>query len=176
MNRMKPMAWPLVTLLAGIGATAYIGTDIAAQSARFAKGRDWPSVEGRISTSAVEEGSSYQKYGSDAIYRLRVLYSYTAEGRIFVNDRLSLASDDSFRDRDEANAALSDFPAGASVPVYYQPGDPRKFGADRRGRPLGPLYRVGLWDRRRFARPGVAGRGTQRPAQSRPLTIYNSRR
>lgn len=124
MKRLKALSWPLVMLLAGIAATAYVGTDIAAQSARFAEGRDWPSVEGRVSTSALEEGSSYQKYGSDAIYRLRVRYSYTAEGRLFVNDRVSLASEDSFRDRDEANSELAEYPAGAAVPVYYQPGNP----------------------------------------------------
>jgi hypothetical protein len=88
--------------------------------------RDWPSVPGVITRSAVATKNS----GGKTRYRYDVVYRYQVEGReltcsnVFFGDDVFFGGDVSSRSSDTAYKVTKRYPEGAEVAVYYEPEDP----------------------------------------------------
>jgi hypothetical protein len=84
----------------------------------------WPSVPGRIISSRVaaqnetNDGHSFVRE-----WQVDVDYTYTVNGQPFKSKRIR-ALLPRFSTEDEALALQKRFPAGAEVPVFYDPGKP----------------------------------------------------
>jgi len=88
-----------------------------------AASRSWPSVEGVISRVWIEEapGRGAPRYFT------RINYSYTVNGRPYYSDRIDAANNTLYASRQEAEYVVArSHPAGARVPVYYNPAHPEK--------------------------------------------------
>ncbi len=119
-------AWT-VFLLLGIAAIAAAVTMIVMERAEIADASDWPSVEGSIAFSRLDEQESVGNKGArHRTYLPRVVYFYTVDGRIHRGDRLWLAAPETWGNRDSAEAFLESYRAGGKVNVYYDPADPQR--------------------------------------------------
>jgi uncharacterized protein DUF3592 len=84
----------------------------------------WPSVTGLIVDSRVvaqnesNDGASFTR-----AWRIEVNYTYSASGQTYQNNRIR-AMLPRFSTEAEALAIQQRFPAGAQVPVYYDPAKP----------------------------------------------------
>jgi hypothetical protein len=92
---------------------------------RSAAAASWPSVEGRITASAVETRERAGRRNRDRDrYLPTVRYDYRVGGRGFSNGRIWLTETKSWKSRAGAEEAIAAFPAGAAVPVFYDPANP----------------------------------------------------
>lgn len=80
----------------------------------------WPQVEGRILSSEVEWRSGTGKSHSRHVAVIR--YEYTINGTIHTGKRDTFLSEQC--GLTDPRTLVKQFPAGATVPVYYRPGDP----------------------------------------------------
>ncbi|RZI84626.1 MAG: DUF3592 domain-containing protein [Rubrivivax sp.] len=85
----------------------------------------WPSVPGQVISSRVVEQSAANDGGPgyQREWRVEVNYTYTVNGQAHKNDRIQ-AMLPRFGSEAEALALQRRFPAGAQVPVFYNPGKP----------------------------------------------------
>jgi Protein of unknown function (DUF3592) len=96
--------------------------------------RGWPEATATIVSSEVRvEGR-----GRRITFEPQVAYRYEAQGRSFTGTRLGFAPWLRELARDEAEAAVRAYPAGASVPVYVHPQRP-EFAILERRPPRGQL-------------------------------------
>jgi len=91
---------------------------------------NWPKVEGVVSNSSVR---TYTPVGqmnraftdSDSTYYPEFRYTYTVDRQTYTSSRYSLGeSGQGFPDREDAQKAASEHPAGSKVDVFYDPADP----------------------------------------------------
>jgi len=80
----------------------------------------WPQVEGRILSSEVEWRSGTGKSHSRHVAVIR--YEYTINGTTHTGQRDTFLSEQC--GLTGSRTLVKQFPAGATVPVYYRPGDP----------------------------------------------------
>lgn len=83
----------------------------------------WPHVKGEILTSKLEEEADDSGEGAPKTFRAAVTYRYTVDGKTFEGDRTDL-NDLSTSDPAPAQSLLQQFPAGATVDVFYDPQNP----------------------------------------------------
>lgn len=83
----------------------------------------WPSVTGRIVSSRVVAQDSSDGHGFNREWRIDIDYSYTVNGQAYKNNRIQ-ALLPRFYAEEDALAVQRRFPAGAEVPVFYDPGKP----------------------------------------------------
>ncbi len=95
----------------------------AAARARAAVG--WPTAEGEVLESRVEEKEGHSD-GSRYVHYVPVLrYAYAVDGRTFRGDRLSFTwSWGQIVKREHAEAMLAAYPLGSRPKVSYNPADP----------------------------------------------------
>jgi Protein of unknown function (DUF3592) len=80
----------------------------------------WPTVEGRVTHSAVQEGGGVRGGPS---YFPDVRYVYTVRGHEYAAARVAFGQEGSGREP-EATALAARFPVGRAVAVRYDPADP----------------------------------------------------
>jgi hypothetical protein len=85
----------------------------------------WPSVQGEIVVSrAVARNETGDRQGHlSHHWQAEVEYRYVVDGVGYTGRRIRAFGPNHF-DEASAQAELAPFPAGAKVPVYYQPGHP----------------------------------------------------
>ncbi|MGQ0590788.1 MAG: DUF3592 domain-containing protein [Sphingosinicella sp.] len=144
--------------IAGLLLIALGAALIVRDRAQLAEARDWPSVEGRITSGyvATQRGSGRTR----TRYFPRIEYSYSVEGRTYSNHYIWLTSSRGFSTEDGARQVLRTYPVGSIVPVFYAPADPQRSALEVEGETgaLTILVVVGLallgiafWLRRKVA-------------------------
>ena len=90
---------------------------------------DWPSVEGRVVTSAAQmrsvrviDDDREDGRGHEQRNFANVIYEYSVAGVPFRNNRISIGED---RGNFEVAETLAKYPAGKAVTVYYNPLHPK---------------------------------------------------
>lgn len=81
--------------------------------------QQWRPVEGRIQSSAILE--------RDGVQLADVSYTYVVDGGRYMNDDIHFGEE-----LGTADALVARYPAGASVTVYVDPGDPQRSVLERR--------------------------------------------
>jgi hypothetical protein len=110
-------------LLCALGATM-IGLGLR-QAARGRDTRQWTRTPGRILESRVEQVESADEQRR-ATFRFVIRYEYDARGarrtsdQVWIGSSAVAASDDAAR----AQSWVERFPAGAEVPVWFDPAEP----------------------------------------------------
>jgi hypothetical protein len=85
----------------------------------------WPTVTGRVVSSRVAaQNETNDGHTFTREWQVEVNYTYTVNGQPFKNNRIR-ALLPRFSTEDEALAVQKRFPAGAEVPVFYDPGKPQ---------------------------------------------------
>lgn len=118
-------------IIAGVGlaAAGYAGGKIL----RALSSRKWQPVTGTVVESSVEREVDNDADGkSRRKYKVKVRYSYTAQGRTFTGDRLSFFSRTArFIDHAEAKAHHEAITRGGTIALWHDPTDPAQAVQDR---------------------------------------------
>lgn len=80
--------------------------------------QDWPATRGVVLTSEVVDP------GGESGWRARVVYRYEVGGRVYENSRIAVAVEHGNQSLHAQERLAARFPAGAEVPVYYDPRNP----------------------------------------------------
>jgi hypothetical protein len=99
-------------LFAGIGTGLLVLT--AWNAVQAIKSRAWPQCNGRIVISRIDTHS-----GEDAAHRASITYQYRIDDREYVGTRVRYCDWLWLSWRSPASALVRKFPAGTTVPVYY---------------------------------------------------------
>ncbi|NTX66819.1 DUF3592 domain-containing protein [Myxococcus sp. CA051A] len=113
---------PLLMIVVVLPVTVLIGgLDFFAISAmvRQAQVASWPSAQGTITRSEVVMVHTSKGYRRE----LKLAYTYSVDGQPYEGDKHSFNAGSSGIHRYEEEQ-LARYPLGASVPVYYRPGQP----------------------------------------------------
>ncbi|NOH04827.1 MAG: DUF3592 domain-containing protein [Chloroflexi bacterium] len=81
----------------------------------------WPTTAGAIDSTSVQNLMS----AGDITYRLKIGYRYTVNGVQYHSKRLEFGIQPDFWRKEEAAEAVSKYPIGSSVTVYYNPDNPK---------------------------------------------------
>lgn len=106
----------LIFFVVGIGL-AYWGWGVL-QNARASAG--WPAVSGQITSSSVSHSTDSE--GADS-YTPSVGYRYVVNDQQYTGSRIKFG-ETSYNKESEADAVVARYPAGTTVPIYYNPADP----------------------------------------------------
>src|SRR5688500_6065580 len=88
----KGLVFGLGLLAAGVGITYSVARDQNAASAEASEAAAWPEAAGTVTRNWIEEGTTAGNGGRRyPTYTPRVAYSYTVDGALYLNDRLSLS-------------------------------------------------------------------------------------
>jgi len=104
--------------VAGIAAGVFGFPKLAAVMAS----KTWPSVPGSVSKSGMRTVGGP---GGGRGFEAEIQAVYEVDGIVYACRRVNPASG-LMRSADDAQAVLDRYPAGASVPVYYNPANPRE--------------------------------------------------
>ena len=103
------------------------GAAIALWSARSlvigARSTHWPRAIGTIVSSKV--GERRDSEGS-MMYSADISYRYSVHGNELTGDTVKFGGQLELNSQTRAEKLVEKYPAGASVPVFYDPDDPRK--------------------------------------------------
>jgi len=116
-------------MLVGIGGLLAVFALLAAlawhSSSRNKAALKWPSVEGDITKSTVNSKWTTDSQGHAVMHhRPIVTYSYAVNGQAFTGKRIAFFSKP-IDTAAQAQTICDRFPAGAKVPVYYNPANPK---------------------------------------------------
>jgi len=125
----------LTGLVAGIVA---VGKGWPALSATLFELPGWNEVEGRVLAASLEAGDAAgARFSHDSrrsarsdVYRPKIEYAYTVDGKEYTSDRFSLIEMAS-SDRVAQQAIVDRYAVGTSVTVYVDPADPSRVVLDR---------------------------------------------
>ena len=81
----------------------------------------WPKAIGTIVSSAVEE---YRDSKQTLMYRAAITYRYSVSGREYTSSRRIFGGEMGVNWPGPAEKTIALYPAGATVPVHYDPGKP----------------------------------------------------
>ncbi len=103
-----------------------------------AAARTWPSVEGRITTSSLQDVARHESSLAMGAQRAVVWYEYFVDGRRYSNNVIDI-TDEITSEYHPAGSRSSEAPRviidryreGAVVPVYVDPSDPRRACLER---------------------------------------------
>ena len=86
----------------------------------------WPSAVGTVTESKIIENVSYDEdHYRRTTYRADVHYTYNVIGTPYESKKLAFGATESSSAK-SAQEVIARFPVGASVPVYYNPNDPKE--------------------------------------------------
>jgi len=124
-----PLAFALVCGSVFILALGAIGAFLIVYGVRSRKkaaaSQAWPSTEGWITSAEVWESRSTDDEGHVRYaYYPTVAYTYTIEGRSYAGKQISFGGVRGHGTPTKAQEALTRFPVGAQVSVYYDPTNP----------------------------------------------------
>jgi hypothetical protein len=127
-----------VLIVSGLTALAAGGLD-ALEARRMA---EWPAVAGRV---VVSESATTPFRGRAIRYApaARIAYEYTVSGIAFTSERVGVDTVQVETASEEGQRRLRDYPAGATVTVYYDPANPAVAVLERERPTAG--FVAGLW-------------------------------
>ena len=108
----------VVVIVVGIGAMLYAWRDLR----RVQAAQSWPVARGEIIESQVVRGRSVRQ--QRAVWEARIRYRYEARGREYTGNTIVIGGTLDTEDRQRAQDRVDRWPVGASVPVFYDPGNP----------------------------------------------------
>jgi len=96
----------------------------------------WLETTGTVSESKVVQGSNMlmsadEDGESTPVFSPEVHYTYQVAGMEYTSKRLSFAGVKSFSKPEKAEQALSQYPIGTQLHVYYDPKNPKEAVVDR---------------------------------------------
>lgn len=106
----------LIFLVVGLGLS-YWGWSVL-QKARASA--SWPNVSGQITSSSVSHSTDSE--GADS-YTPSVAYRYTVNDQQYSGYQIKFG-ETSYSSESKAELVVARYPAGATVPIYYNPSDP----------------------------------------------------
>ncbi len=118
-SRVAVSAVLLLFVLPWTAATVAFDVLAISGMVRQVQSAGWPSVQGTITRSEVETVRS----SKSTTHGLKVAYTYSVDGQRYEGSQYRSTSWRS-GDREYAEGLVARFPAGATVPVYYRPGQP----------------------------------------------------
>ena len=166
MGWLRLIFWLIPAALIGVGAWLWVsGSNVVSEA------EGWSQAQAVVlSARRVDPAprAPFQGERRGNTYGAAVTYRYEVGGRSFTNDRVWLTQTIGWSTADAADAFLADYRPGASVPVLYDPDDPRRSVLlAERGSFFLPLLFIGLGlvallTVFRAMRPGKAPSGRQR--------------
>lgn len=93
-------------------------------SARFAAAQSWVQTQATILASAITTQTQYVNSMLQTSYRAKISYRYQAAGAEREGTRPFLCERTDWNSEKEANVWLAANPAGATVPVWFDPANP----------------------------------------------------
>jgi len=110
---------------------------------RIGAASGWPSVDGRIVESWVDERGTGR---AAHVFMPRVRYEYRVGGRTYRNASLYLTAFQDYDDEAAAQDFLRPYAVGAAVPVYYDPANPQDSALliESQGGPMIFIILIGL--------------------------------
>lgn len=84
--------------------------------------KSWPTAMGTVLSATVAAGRTSGRNGTS--YYPLVVYEYAVNGQRYTGNRLRFGSQIGVELQSWAASALGKYPAGGSVPVYYNPDNP----------------------------------------------------
>jgi len=86
----------------------------------------WPATEGLIAESYIHTYERSDDDGTKTWHETVIRYSYSVDGKSYTANTITLLSPGpNTTDRSDAAALVSDFPAGMTASVYYDPQAPQ---------------------------------------------------
>ena len=123
MKRAQAIALGVVLVGAGIAGLLWVSHELAKARAS----RSWPTVEGKISTSYVEERrrTGGRDSPSYLVYIVHIRYSYEVDGKTYSSDRIHFfRGRRQYRVKDTAEGLVDRYSLGKQVTVYHHPDEP----------------------------------------------------
>lgn len=108
-------------LFAGIGLFLLIRGFIDFRTSK--ESRDWPSVEGQVSTATIEMKVESGDNGTTRKYSPRVAYTYSISGQQYTSDQVVIGARRWYTSQIKAETKLM-YQSGQQVTVYYNPDKP----------------------------------------------------
>ena len=93
-------------------------------SARFAAAKSWVETKGTIMSSAITTHTQTANDMVSTSYRAQAAYRYQAAGAEREGKRVFLCARTDWNSEKQAQAWLAANPVGATVPVWFDPGNP----------------------------------------------------
>ena len=120
-----------VLLFAGIGVFLIYHSIRSRRKAESSQG--WPSTSGQVSEARVSHHTSTDTDGdTQDSYSPEVCYHYQTGGQEYDGSKIGFGFQQSFNSRSQAEQALSRFPEGSQVTVYYNPANPAEAVLERK--------------------------------------------
>jgi hypothetical protein len=116
------MDWLAVFSLVGSGFLILMGFAARGAAKKFAGSKDWPTTDGKITSSKIHSSSS--QYGT--VYSVDICYEYSVNGISHPGaDRVAPDGDKVFVRKERAREYVSAHPPKTPVLVYYDPNNPQ---------------------------------------------------
>lgn len=117
----KSMGWPFTLAYLALVLSAFYFSFVTMP--RAVNSNDWPQAQGKVVNSELVQRSRMHRSGKRVtVYSAKVNYIYHVDGKPFASHQLKWA-DRNGPAQVEADM-LSQYPAGANVTVFYNPGNP----------------------------------------------------
>ena len=117
----------LVVGLAFIGAGLISIAAVIQQAHDGSASLQWPTAVGVVEQASLDRGWTH---GGERTYSPHIVYRYAVMGREYSSDQITVGSSGTPRPgetgRQLAESILAQYPVGASIPVYYDPGAPAR--------------------------------------------------
>lgn len=111
-----------VAMLAGAGAIGYAWL-LHRRADAIAH---WPTSAGSILESRVEREHNANTNGPRITFAPRIRYQYEVQGRSFTSDKIAVGGTLDTSSEQRAAERTRRWPVGATVPVFYNPRNPRE--------------------------------------------------
>lgn len=118
----------IVTIPFVIIALVFLFVGVRGRSKAAIARQTWQNTQGRVLFSDVEGRQSSDSEGGWSVsYYPRVVYEYAVNGTRFQGTRVVLGSEVGLGNYNAVERKVHErYPAGATVPVYYNPNEPRE--------------------------------------------------
>jgi hypothetical protein len=121
----------IVMVFAGIGAFLIYYSFRSRKKADASQG--WPSTNGLVTEARVSHSTSTDADGeAQDSYSPQVRYHYSIAGQEYEGSKISFGMQQSFSSRSKAEQALTSFPQGSQVALYYNPANPSEAVLERK--------------------------------------------
>lgn len=120
MENLKGLGYCLFALIGGLVLLGWQWNSRSGASATL----QWPTAEGRIVSSEVEQKEVYRRKRLRTVYEPKIEYTYLVNGTEHTGHRIDYFEDDDSENQQTAANLASKYAAGQDVKVSYDPKDP----------------------------------------------------
>lgn len=112
-------------LIAGLSLIALVWLHHLRLRVRSKRSEAWPSTAGVVTASQViRKLETSADNDLQEVYHPRLSYRYEVGDQVLTGERVRFGAEPRFSNRHKAEAALADYPVGASTMVRYDPRNP----------------------------------------------------